>query len=428
MERANLSLVAAALLLAVGACATHGRRDLPATIVRPQPAQRTAAWREDLDFLARGLAERHVAPFRKVSEADFRSAVARLHGRIPELDDDGVVIEMARIAASIGDGHTGILLHDGRVGLRPGPLWLALFADGVFVKGVVGDPGADVLNLQLVRVGGVAVDEALERVAEFLPMDNDVGIELLGPTLLNVPRVLHAAGLTEERDGALYTFVGAGGDELELRCGALAPGTPAMFAVRYAPGSSGPPLAERLRAKSYAYERIGDCALLQYNACRNAPDESFRDFCRRAFEGMDRDPPRRLVVDLRGNMGGLSTITNALLRELRRRRHLRGPERLRVLIGRGTFSSGMWAAVDLAREFDALLVGEATASTPNAPGERGEIVLPNSKLVCGYSRRMWNKGGERFDGPTLEPDLLVRETSTEHFAGRDPALEAALAD
>ena len=74
-----------------------------------------------------------------------------------------------------------------------------------------------------------------------------------------------------------------------------------------------------------------------------------------------------------------------------------------------------------------MLVGEPTGGRPNAPGHRGVFALPNSTLDVAYSRRLWTKGGRRFSSASLEPDVLVLETSREHFAGTDPALEAALA-
>ena len=427
MLRATRFSLLLALLCSASACRTNSGHDLPPTLRRPEPHQRVELWRDDLAFLAIELSTRHVDPFRKVSEDDFRRSVGRLHERIPQLDDDGVVIEMARIAASIGDGHTGFWLHGARLGIPPGPLWLMSFEDGVFVKGVVGDLGVDILNLELIRVGGVDVEEALLRLAPLIPRDNESGIQLTGPAYLNLPRVLFAVGLSDEPGAARYVFADEAGSEVELRCSALAPDTPVVFSVRYASGSPGAPLAEHLRAKTYAYERVGDSALLQYNSCRNDPGEPFRSFCGRVFADIDSEQPSRLIIDLRWNTGGDSIIARALYQELRRRPHLTEQGRLRVLIGRTTFSSGMWAAVDLKRDFDAVLFGEPTGGTPNAPGDRGEIVLPNSLLDCGFSRRQWNRGGDVFIGPALPPDIHVPETSTQHFAGRDPVLETAAA-
>ena len=399
---------------------------MPPEIVRPAPEERVEAWREDLAALAHELGSRHVAPFRRISRQDFEAGVAALDARIPELSDDGVVIELARIAASIGDGHTGFLLYGPRLGLRQGPLWLLSFADGVFVKGVVGDVGADVLNRRLLRVGGVEIEEALARIAPYIRRDNDIDLRSLAPAYLNLPGVLFAAALTAEPDAAVYTFEGDEGAEIELRCEVLPRGAPVVYAVRYSEPSQGAPLSERLRTKPYAHERLPGAVYVAFNRCHEDPARPFAEFCREVFAELDRDPSRHLIIDLRSNSGGDSAVVEPLLRGIERRPELARDHRVSVLIGRGTFSSGMWAAIDLKLACDATLFGEPTGGTPNAPGNLGTFALPRSTLDVNYSRNLWKKGGERFTGDALEPDVLVQETSRDHFAGIDPVLEAAL--
>ncbi len=66
-----------------------------------------------------------------------------------------------------------------------------------------------------------------------------------------------------------------------------------------------------------------------------------------------------------------------------------------------------------------------TGGKPNAPGEVGILVLPNSRLSVTYSKRMWRliHGA---DPPAVEPDVAVAVSSSDFLAGRDPVLEAAL--
>jgi len=49
-----------------------------------------------------------------------------------------------------------------------------------------------------------------------------------------------------------------------------------------------------------------------------------------------------------------------------------------------------------------------------------------STLDISVPVRIWTKGGARYAGEAVEPDLPVTESSIDHFAGRDPVLEAAL--
>src|SRR5262245_31744195 len=95
----------------------------------------TKNWREDLDFLAEELPKRHVSLFHTMSQAQFEQAVQALREQIPGLARHQVIVELARIVALIGDGHSRLDLSDGpNVGFRRYPLRLYLYSDGLFVQ------------------------------------------------------------------------------------------------------------------------------------------------------------------------------------------------------------------------------------------------------------------------------------------------------
>ncbi|MGQ0553842.1 MAG: hypothetical protein ACT4PU_11565 [Planctomycetota bacterium] len=419
-----MAFVTVAVVLAA-ACQASLAPQLPPCIVLPAAAERVEAWREDLAFLAQELPRRHARPFGVVSEERFRAAALELERRIPELDDAAVVIGLNRLTASIGDGHTGFRLHSPRLGFRVHPLWLMSFSDGIFVKGAVA-PNLDGLNGRLVRIGALTVDEARARLAPLISRDNALGLLDEEGACLTRGEVLVAIGAAETPEQASFGVVDAQGHEHVLESRALPDGERPPLAVSYAAGGSAP-FAERLRreGRPYAFARLeeGRTVYLQYNACRDA--DAFEAFCDEVFASIDAPRPERLIVDLRWNSGGDSAVSRALDRALSDRPWL--DNRLIALIGRGTFSSGMWAAIDLQAEHGAILVGEPTGGRPHAPGDVRTIVLPRSTLEVSVATRLWSKGGARYAGEALEPDFLVSESSADHFAGRDPVLEAALA-
>lgn len=415
--------LAGAFVLA-SACQATRAPELPPRIVLPTTAERVEAWREDLAFLAHELPRRHARPFGGVPEKRFRAAVLDLDRRIPDLDDAAVVIELERLAASIGDGHTGFSLHSARLGFRVHPLWLMSFSDGIFVKGAAA-PNLEGLNCRVVRIGALPVEEARARIAPLVHRDNAMELLAQEGACLTRGEVLVAIGAAEDPERATFVVVDAQGRERVLEIRALADGEHPPLVVSYS-GGGGAPFAERMRreGRPYDFARLEEdpTVYVQYNACRDA--EAFGAFCDEVFASVDVQPPDRLIVDVRWNSGGDSRVNRVLDRKLRERPWLRG--RLVALIGRGTFSSGMWAAIDLQAEHGAILVGEPTGGRPHAPGDVRTIVLPRSTLDFGVAIRMWRKGGARYAGEALQPDVLVTESSNDHFAGCDPVLEAAL--
>src|SRR3990172_6951025 len=121
---------------------------------------KTQQWRQDLQFLAKRLPEVHANAFHKISRTEFESAVQSLNDRIPSLTSEQIIVELMRIVAMIGDGHTSLSpLFDPSIGFHYYPLRLYLFRDGLYVEKA--DPeNEDVVGARLVAIGETPVEEA----------------------------------------------------------------------------------------------------------------------------------------------------------------------------------------------------------------------------------------------------------------------------
>src|SRR4030095_3567394 len=65
-------------------------------------------WRADLHFMAGPMAKDHKNLFHSITREQFSSAIDDLDRRIPGLARHQIIVEMARIVALVGDGHTNI--------------------------------------------------------------------------------------------------------------------------------------------------------------------------------------------------------------------------------------------------------------------------------------------------------------------------------
>jgi hypothetical protein len=75
------------------------------------------SWREDLRFMAEQMQEKHKNLYHSITAQDFSARIAALNARIPSLTRAQVIVEMARIAAAVGDGHTNIYqTRDAKIG------------------------------------------------------------------------------------------------------------------------------------------------------------------------------------------------------------------------------------------------------------------------------------------------------------------------
>src|SRR5512145_1811585 len=69
-------------------------------------SDRVAGWRGDLDYLVAEARRVHASPARPAHSRAFTQAAANLSQRIPDLSDRRIVVELQRLLAMLGDGHS----------------------------------------------------------------------------------------------------------------------------------------------------------------------------------------------------------------------------------------------------------------------------------------------------------------------------------
>lgn len=149
------------LLLSVLGCASAAPKEMTAEL-----------WRDDLRYLARMLPAKHGNAFHRVSKDELDAAVASLHARIPVLDDPQVAVELGRIVALVGDGHTELWLTQPATGFHRLPVALSYFGDDLYVFAAL-EGNEELVGRRVTAVGGVPVAEAYERVVPLIARDNE---------------------------------------------------------------------------------------------------------------------------------------------------------------------------------------------------------------------------------------------------------------
>lgn len=414
-----------------------------ATPAAALPPDQVAAWREDLDFLAQEAPGKHPDLFHSLPRDSWEGELAALRRALPELAPHEVVVELARIVAAVGDGHTRLTLplapgidffrghsetpppHDPALLLRQLPLRLELFDDGLFVTAV--EPHHRQLHgARVLRIGGLSVEDATTAVAPTIQRDNEMGVRLRLPERLVLPEVLHARGVTGSPDRTAFTFERTDGAEISVTFEAVPAGETVEWAELPVPEPG--PHHLRRPERTFWLEPLPEHRTLyvRLRECYGEEDETLAAFAERVLERVRGPEIDRLVLDLRGNPGGDNSLNLPLVHALIRAETLRAPGRLFVLIDRGTFSAALMLSVDLERHTPAVFVGEPTGGKPNHYGDSRKLELPRSGLTVRISSLEWQYSSPRDDRPWVPPHLPVAVTSEDQFAGRDPVLDAVL--
>src|SRR5262245_9702 len=353
-------------------------------------------WRDDLRYMAQEMPKRHRNLFHTTTRERFDAAVRQLDGRIPRLERHQIIVEMARIVATVGDGHTAVqgLLYGDKVGFRYYPIALYLFKDGLFVYAAA-PPYSSTVGWKVTRIGKAAADDAARAVSDLVCRDNEMAIKERVPLLLTTPEILHAVGLIDDMERASFVVEREGKTEtLELKpvegprpsndnwaLGQRFSRLPDWVDAR--DPSSPVPLWLRRPEDYFWFEYLDDSktAYVQYNDVSDKTGETVAAFSKRLFAFVESHPVERLVLDLRWNTGGNNYLNKPLLLGLIKSGQVAQRGKLFVLIGRRTFSAAQNLVNDLEAYTSAVFVGEPTAGRPNFYGDPARIVLPHSGIT-----------------------------------------------
>lgn len=369
---------------------------------------------EDIDFFAETLKSKHPALFRQIRAEDFDQALAELKAKVPELSDTQIFFGLNAIAARVGDAHTYVQAT-AATGVRSLPLRVRAFEEGWYVISA-GGSALPALGKRLVRIGGLQVAEAFERVRKFVPSENQWWALQQSPQLLVSPQALYAAGVAESANSAEYEF--EGGLRISLREEAV----PLFDFPRSA--RPNPPLYRRNAGLFYWFEYLPESQLLyfKYDRCQQDPTLPMERMAQEMIELWKREPVARVVFDLRNNSGGDAGVIRPLLEALGAFLATPGkpmPQGF-VFSGRQTFSSGMRNVIDLKATGFVSILGEPTGGSPNGPSETVGFTLPNSRWQCQVSTRV--HGAPAYTD-TVPPDIAVPFSFADWSADRDPYLE-----
>ncbi|MGH9602323.1 MAG: hypothetical protein ACRD24_08020, partial [Terriglobales bacterium] len=434
MSGTNARLMAAAFLVLILGGTAWGQHHPPTATV--PAAMDPAKWQDDLRFFAAELPQRHKNLFHKMPREQFEAAIRRLDARIPALQRHEIIVELARIVAMIGDGHTHMSIgFDSRIGFRRYPIELEQFKDGLFVR-AASPEYAHAVGGRVIRIGKSPTEQAMAAVREIVARDNEMWVGFLGPRLLAMPEVLAGLGLVEdmekvpwavEKDGKQFT--------VEFRPVAADPnrnmhafGPPPEWVDMRSGAAAPTPLWLKDPNNSFWYEYLPDSRTLyvQYNEVANKPDETVRAFFQRVYQFVDANPVDRFVLDLRLNGGGNNFLNLPIIHGLIRSDKVNQKGKLFTIIGRRTFSAAQNCVNQLERHTQTLFVGEPTGAIPNHYGDARRIVLPNSGIGVQASTLWWQDVDPRDRRPWTAPHIAAEMTSTDYRTNCDPVLEAIL--
>lgn len=358
------------------------------------------------------------------ADPDWTAAWDALISAAGDLDAPAYVMALQKRLAWFADGHTALHLADAA---GPGfdlrlPIEVTPLDDGLFIT-AARDEGLPLLGGRIDSVEGVAAVDFARGFIRDWPADNAASSHRR-LHLAFLPAVMRGSGLTAARPTTAPVVIEATRGDSALRA-ALVPRADGSAGLQIFPGR--PSRIEAMRpAGAPNFVRMlddGRSVLIAMDSLSETVPATLA-FVRACFTTLEDPAARRVIVDLRRNGGGNNFLGEGLRKYLERSRFNR-PGGLYVLTSPTTFSAAQNLANRLERETYALFVGQPTGGAPNHYGDaRPFRGLGYTAFV---STLPWFDSYPQDRRRWIMPDIVTPDVFADRAAGRDRALEAALA-
>jgi tetratricopeptide (TPR) repeat protein len=379
---------------------------------------RNEGWSRDLAYLVSEIRRTNPLYSTQPFPPNFVQLQSQLQRNIPHLSDAKIYVGLARLLASLKQGHTSMpFAASDRVPFSQLPVNFYAFPDGLYVVDAK-KSARDLVGAKLISINGTPALEVLRQAGELVPS----GMEALwtGPWLTGIAQVLDGLGIVARTDRIPLVFQLPSGQRVTrtLRTVTLED-RPKLVA----PPGVAPPLFLRNVSSPFWSEKIGGNILyVQLNQIRPSPKESVAEFGLQLRQELRERPVHNLILDLRHDNGGNAFLYPELLRTLI---SFSAGERNRlyIIIGRWVYSAAALFTGDLERLAQPIFVGEPTSMTGNQFGDSANIILPYTGLPVNVSGVQWQRS-DPWDGrKVIVPQIPAQLTAKAYFSAHDPALE-----
>lgn len=373
-------------------------------------------WSQDIDQMASDLPLRHLNLFHNLTKHDFQAQILALKDDLPDCDDAMVMTRLMAIIASVGDAHTTLIPRVNRYL----PFEFYWFAEGLHVIAAAPEL-REWLGAKVIAVEEQSIEVVIDALTGILSHENQAFVMSLLPSYLSAAELLYGLEICDSTENIQLTLQKDGAKPTELTVKTISSAERRENFIRLEQDLPELPLYRQRRNQSIWFtDAAPDCIYVQYNACRETLDcpmiEVFEDLMVR----IDDQQPAKIVIDLRDNGGGDSTLLEPLIRDLSEL-----PVKIFVIIGRNTFSSALLNSFALQRLAGATVVGEPSGGKPNCYGEVQYLTLNNSKMQIRYSTQYYHLI-EDDSLLSMLPDLPCPVTFADYGTGQDPCLTAIL--
>ncbi|MDF2674660.1 MAG: peptidase family [Clostridiales bacterium] len=330
-----------------------------------------------------------------------------------------IITEIAKIVAEVRDAHTSASLPI----TRSIPFEFYCFPEGVYIVAAL-LKNKEFLNCRVTHLNEIPMEEVISELKSIISYENESFLKAQLPRYLSSVEALYGLEIIDNMDNVELTIQKVNGEVVNI----VIPSNSyneiqGKLLKDIGLSQVDIPLYRRNIDKNYWSFFVKEKSTLyfNYNRCMDMTEISVRDFCVDLMNFINSNDVKRLVIDIRNNLGGNSTLLDPFISELSKSKKLNREGGIYVILGRETFSSALLNAYSLKYKTKAILIGEPSGGKPNCYGEVKYFRLNNSKIRISYSTEFYKliRSNKEL---SLLPDVLIELTIKDYIKNIDPCM------
>jgi len=382
--------------------------------------ERILRWEEDIDYLSSQLKSSQLNFSSLISEQTFDNTLYDIKSSVDSLQDYEVYIRLQQVVASFNIAHTLLYLPP-ITKFNFLPVYAVKFSDGFYIV-KTDNNNTGLLGKKIIKAGNSDISIVEDSLKKIISHENIYWADYQLPVIFSLVEALEFYGFTDNLSQVELDIEGTGKvtlNSIEQYYYNFSSGYRSVLEGKTIP----------LYLQNYSsyywhtYLAQNEVLYIAYNKCSNSPDKSFAVFTDEIINFISSNQVDKVIIDLRNNGGGNSSIINPLLSYLKNSSFNQNGK-LFVIIGNHTFSSALLNAISFKQNTNCLLVGEPTGGKPNCYGEVRTFTLPNSGITAQYCVKYFTTVNGNPE--SLFPDYNIDLTGQDYLNGRDPDLDFIL--
>ena len=366
----------------------------------------------EFEYLKKTIQSVHKDFYNANSKTECEKVFNDLVKNIDNSDDATYYFTLSSYLALANDSHTSLYAPNLGLSFKYFGLQLNFIGDKLYVVSGISDL-KDYMAKEVVKINDYPIETIIKRGGKVVPHDNEEYLKLwLNNQLNNTTFLSYIDIANNPDDDVILTFA----DDTTLtlstmQINQLRSNELISAAISYSPYI--------YQGYYNAQEIENNTLLISYNTCSEDPNYPIKDFTKDIKKLLSKTQYNKIIVDLRYNMGGDSSLFEPIIDLLKKKKCEKY-----CLIGEQTFSSAILNAITLKEKASFTLVGSPTGGSINHFGEIKSFILPESGWEVYYSTKYF-KLSKKYEG-SIRPDIKIEKDITSYIEGRDLEVEYCL--